>query len=99
MGRLSIYHLKFLKMPLRPAGLISPYILLKPEAGMDRPCLKTAHYNIGTLEQYAAIAQLTRASGSYPLGRWFESSLRYQVETQGLFLAAVNFSRKYIKIF
>ena len=49
---------------------------------MDRPCLKTAHYNIGTLEQYAAIAQLTRASGSYPLGRWFESSLRYQAENR-----------------
>ena len=22
---------------------------LKPEAGMDRPCQKTAHYNIGTV--------------------------------------------------
>lgn len=47
---------------------------------MDRPCLKTAHYNIGTLEQYAIVAQLTRASDSYPEGRWFDSNLWYQAE-------------------
>lgn len=52
---------------------------------MDRPCLKTAHYNIGTLEQYAIVAQLTRASDSYPEGRWFDSNLWYQAETQGCF--------------
>ena len=28
---------------------------------------------------YGGVAQLARANGSYPLGRWFESTRRYQV--------------------
>lgn len=78
---------------------------------MDRPCLKTAHYNIGTLEQYAIVAQLTRASDSYPEGRWFDSNLWYHLNlnTPGFFsislLAAAgdvgteSAAAKYIKNF
>ena len=32
---------------------------------------------------YGEIAQLARASGSYPAGRWFESTSRYQKDTRG----------------
>lgn len=28
---------------------------------------------------YGGIAQLARASGSYPAGRWFKSDFRYQI--------------------
>ena len=27
---------------------------------------------------YGGVAQLARANGSYPLGRWFKSTRRYQ---------------------
>ena len=29
--------------------------------------------------QYGGVAQLARANGSYPLGRWFESTRRYHM--------------------
>ena len=30
-------------------------------------------------ESYGELAQLARASGSYPAGRWFKSDIRYQM--------------------
>lgn len=35
-------------------------------------------YNFKCVEKYGEIAQLARATGSYPVGRWFEPTSRYQ---------------------
>ena len=40
--------------------------------------LKKKYYNFNRVKIYGEIAQLARATGSYPVGRWFESISRYQ---------------------
>ena len=42
-------------------------------------------YNIRAVQKarFGGLAQLARASGSYPAGRWFKSDIRYQIRRVG----------------
>ena len=52
--------------------------------------LKNFIYNTKAFEYecnlYGGVAQLVRAAGSYPAGRWFESDRRYQSSTVSLII-------------